>query len=287
MTDHLSQWTLVAEISHVFDLNILLAELDARQISYRVNRVERCCELWVEHAEQISKVLALLEAINSRQKKGGHQLSGQSFQQQLRNMPVVVMLLLLSIMGTAIMEWGFPLVHWFTFQDFTIVGNNPIFDTASNAMKNGEYWRLVTPIFLHFGHFHLVFNVLLLWVLGQKIEFLSGSLNITVSVILIAIISNLGQYIWSGPALFGGMSGVVYGLLGYVWIRHKLSPNPILEIPKGLIGFMLFWLFLGMSGVINVFMAGSIANAAHAAGLIAGMALGGWAGRSELRSRQQ
>jgi GlpG protein len=145
----------------------------------------------------------------------------------------------------------------------------------------------VTPIFLHFGHFHLIFNTLLLWVLGQKIEYLTGSFNITVSIILIAVASNLGQYVWSGPALFGGMAGVVYGLLGYVWIRHKLAPNPILEIPKGLIGFMLFWLFLGMSGVINMFMAGSIANAAHAMGLIAGMALGGWAGLGEFKRRQQ
>ena len=277
----------MAEIPHEFEVNILLAELNARQISYRVNRVEHCCELWVEYAEQVPRVLELLEAINSHQKKRGHQLSGLSFQQQIQNMPVVVTLLLLSILGTAIMEWWSPLVHWLTFQDFSIVNNNLIFDTAFNAMKNGEYWRLVTPIFLHFGHFHLIPNVLPLWVLGQKIEFLAGSSNIAVSIILIAIISNLGQYIWSGPALFGGMSGVVYGLLGYVWIRHKLSPNPILEIPRWLIGFMLFWLFLGMSGIINMFMAGSIANAAHVVGLISGMALGGWAGLSELRSRQQ
>jgi len=100
---------------------------------------------------------------------------------------------------------------------------------------------------------------------------------------LMAVASNLGQYLWSGPSLFGGMSGVVYGLLGYVWIRHKVSPRPQLAIPPGLLGFMLFWLLLGMSGIIDLLMSGSIANAAHAVGLVTGMILGGWAGYSEPR----
>lgn len=287
MSDELSPWTLVAEIPHEFDLNILLLQLEAQQISYRTNNLEHCVELWVEFADQVPIVLQLLEAINSRQQRQGHQLSGQSFQQQVQRAPVVVAMLLLSILGTALMEWGETLVHWFTFQDFSFVGESIRFNTASNVMENGEYWRLITPIFLHFGHFHLIFNALLLWVLGQKIEFLVGSLNITVSIILIAVASNLGQHLWGGPSLFGGMSGVVYGLLGYVWIRHKLSPNPLLDIPKGLIVFMLFWLFLGMSGIINVFMAGSIANAAHAVGLLAGMILGGLAARSGARRGEQ
>lgn len=288
MSDELSPWTLVAEIPYEFDLNILLIQLKAQQISYRTNNLEHCVELWVEFADQVPIVLQLLEAINSRQQRDGDQLSGLGFKQQVQRMPVVVAMLLLSVLGTALMEWGETLVHWFTFQDFYFVGESIRFNTAAGAIENGQYWRLITPIFLHFGHFHLIFNALLFWVLGQKIEYLIGSLNIAVSIILIAVVSNLGQYLWGGPSLFGGMSGVVYGLLGYVWIRHKLLPNPLLDIPKGLIVFMLFWLFLGMSGIINVFMAGGIANAAHAVGLIAGMILGGLAAtRSGARKGEQ
>ena len=287
MNDEFSEWTLVAEISNDFDLGILLSELTAQNLSYRIHRTETCVELWVEFSDQVPDVLKVLERIQVYQEKLKQNqstfLGNQSFQQQLYRMPVIGILLVLSILGTALVEWALPLIHWFTFQDFTLVGNSPRFGTAPNAMSNGEYWRLVTPVFLHFGLFHLAFNGLWTWELGQRIEPFVGSLHTLVIVLLMAVASNLGQYLWGGPSLFGGMSGVVYGLLGYVWIRHKVSPRPQLAIPPGLLGFRLFWLLLGMSGIIDLLMSGSIANAAHAVGLVTGMILGGWAGYSEPR----
>ena len=285
MINQSTPWTLVAEMSHQFDVSGLCAELDAQKISYKINKQENLSELWVEFPEQVPMVLRVLEEINKRQYAIDRQLQGgASFQEQLQKMPVVVSLLLLSIVGTAIVEWAFPLIHWFTFQDLSIVGQSIQFDTADNAMANGEYWRLVTPVFLHFGIFHIAFNGLWLWELGRRMEPLIGSVQMIAAVLLMAVASNLGQYLWSGPSLFGGMSGVVYGLLGYIWIRHKIAPKPILEIPRGLLGFMLFWLFLCTSGLINLFMDGSIANAAHAIGLLTGMVLGGWAGRAESKA---
>ena len=290
MNDEFSEWTLVAEISNDFDLGALLSELDAQNISYRLHRTEPCVELWVEFSDQVPEALKILEKIQEKQEKlqqnntsflGNQVLGNMSFQQQLYRMPVIGILLALSLLGTALVEWALPLIHWFTFQDFILIGNIPRFDTAPNAMSNGEYWRLVTPIFLHFGLFHIAFNALWTWELGRRIEPFAGSFHTLVIVLLMAVSSNLGQYLWGGPSLFGGMSGVVYGLLGYVWIRHKVSPRPQLAIPPGLLGFMLFWLLLGMSGIIDLLMSGSIANAAHAVGLVTGMILGGWAGYSE------
>ncbi len=285
MTDQSTPGTLVAEMSHQFDVSRLCAELDTQKIAYKINKQENLSELWVEFPEQVPVALRVLEDINKRQYAIDRQLQGgESFQEQLKKMPVVATLLLMSLVGTAIVEWGFPLIHWFTFQDLSIVGQNLQFDTAENAMAKGEYWRLVTPIFLHFGIFHIAFNGLWLWELGRRMEPLIGSVQMISAVLLMAVASNLGQYLWSGPSLFGGMSGVVYGLLGYIWIRNKVAPKPILDIPKGLLGFMLFWLLLGMSGFINFFMDGSIANVAHAIGLLTGMMLGGWAGRTESKA---
>ncbi|MFT7300585.1 MAG: GlpG protein [Porticoccus sp.] len=285
MTDQSTPWTLVAEMSHQFDLSRLCAELDTQKIVYKINKQENLSELWVEFPEQVPVALRVLEDINKRQYAIDRQLQGrESFHEQLQKMPVVATLLLMSMLGAVIVEWGFPLIHWFTFQDLSIVGQSLQFDTAENAMAKREYWRLVTPIFLHFGIFHIAFNGLWLWELGRRMEPLVGSVQMISAVILMAVASNLGQYLWSGPSLFGGMSGVVYGLLGYIWIRNKVAPKPILDIPKGLLGFMLFWLLLGMSGLINSFMDGSIANVAHAIGLLTGMMLGGWAGRTESKA---
>lgn len=284
MTNQSDTWTLVAEISPQFDTSVVCAVLDMQRISYKINRLEHSQELWVEFPEQVPLVLSVLENVNKQESSRQQHQHSQSLTQQLKRMPIVALLLLLSILGTALVEWAFPLIHWFTFQDIELIGNTVHFHTAEDAMDKGQYWRLITPIFLHFGIFHLAFNGVWLWELGRRIEPLAGSVHMGVVALLMAVASNLGQYLWSGPSLFGGMSGVVYGLLGYIWIRHKINPQPILAIPRGLLAFMLFWLLLGMSGFINLFMSGSIANTAHAVGLVTGMVLGGWAGRGAPRS---
>ena len=62
-----------------------------------------------------------------------------------------------------------------------------------------------------------------LYDLGSQIESKKGSKFFVTFLIIIAIISNLTQFFVNGPA-FGGMSGVVYGLFGYVWVKSRLDP---------------------------------------------------------------
>jgi len=87
--------------------------------------------------------------------------------------------------------------------------------------------------------------------------------------------SNLVQYAWGGPN-FGGMSGVVYGLLGYIWVRGKLDPGSGLYLHQTTVIMMLVWLAFGFTGIL------SIANGAHLGGLVVGL---GWGYLSSLRYR--
>ncbi|MEX0702181.1 MAG: rhomboid family intramembrane serine protease [Planctomycetales bacterium] len=143
------------------------------------------------------------------------------------------------------------------------------------AIRHGQIWRLVTPIFMHFGLLHIVFNMLWMRQLGVAIELRRGSLKFLWFVLLIAAVSNLAQYhvnmatdSRSGP-FFGGMSGVVFGLFGYMWMQSKLDPFSGFFMPPNLVFWMIAWFFLCMTGVV-----GQIANTAHGVGLGVGMLLG-------------
>jgi GlpG protein len=135
-------------------------------------------------------------------------------------------------------------------------------------VRSGQLWRLVTPIFVHFGILHVFFNMLWLRDLGSMIEARESTGKLAVYVLALGVISNSAQYLIAGPA-FGGMSGVVYGLLGYIWIRGKLDPGSGLFLHQTTVVMMLVWFVLCFTGVL-----GSIANYAHAAGLAAGCAWG-------------
>ena len=135
-------------------------------------------------------------------------------------------------------------------------------------------WRWFTPMLLHFSLTHLVFNLAWWLYLGRQFEQRLGSATLLGITLFIALLSNAAQYLFGGPSLFGGLSGVLYGLLGYCWIFQRLAPTPAYRLPSGVLVMMLVWLLLCASGLITALGFGSIANAAHVGGLLAGCLAG-------------
>ncbi|MGN5060343.1 rhomboid family intramembrane serine protease GlpG [Aeromonas caviae] len=150
----------------------------------------------------------------------------------------------------------------------------PIFDELAfhptlAQFTDWQAWRYVTPAFIHFSVLHLVFNLLWWWYLGGQIEQRLGSGKLFILLIVGAALPNIAEFFASGPR-FGGLSGVVYALLGYSWLRTRLQPDCGLAMPPALMGFMLVWLVLGFLDMLGT----PTANMAHLVGLLVGLAQG-------------
>jgi GlpG protein len=136
------------------------------------------------------------------------------------------------------------------------------------VFQHGEFWRLLTPVFLHFGVLHLLFNMMWLYQLGCLIEARQSALHLLLLVGVTGIFSNVAQYLIAGPQ-FGGMSGVVYALAGYVWMRGKYHRASGLFLDQQSVNILLIWLVVCFTGLV-----GPVANFAHLGGLVSGMAIG-------------
>ena len=135
-------------------------------------------------------------------------------------------------------------------------------------------------MFLHFGFLHIFFNMLWLRDLGSMIEARKSTWMLLLLVLVIAGTSNLAQYLVSGPT-FGGMSGVVYGLLGYIWMQGKFDPASKLSLEPQTVLFMIAWFFLCLFDLV-----GNVANTVHAVGLGVGIAWGFLAARLSVALRR-
>jgi len=173
----------------------------------------------------------------------------------LLRVPLTSLILLCALVVFALMQLGWQ----------QQVLNYLYFQPVASLITTGEWWRLFSPIILHFSGLHIVFNLLWWWVLGRKIELLLGSKELFCLLLLSALFSNYGQFIASG-ANFGGLSGVVYAVMGFVWFSGWLKPEKGLLLAKPLVGFMLVWLVLGYADILWV----NMANTAHTLGLVVG-----------------
>lgn len=135
-------------------------------------------------------------------------------------------------------------------------------------IRDWEFWRLLTPAFIHIEPLHLLFNMLWLLDLGSMIEGRLSTGRLGLKVLLFGVLSNLAQFFLSGP-MFYGFSGVNYGLFGYIWVRGRMDPRSGLYLPPHIVAMMIIWYLLCFTGVIT-----NVANAAHAAGLGLGIIWG-------------
>ncbi|MEY1662505.1 rhomboid family intramembrane serine protease [Isoalcanivorax beigongshangi] len=138
-------------------------------------------------------------------------------------------------------------------------------------------WRLFSPMLMHFSLLHLLFNLLWWSDLGRTIERFQSSVQLLWVTLVTAAVSNLAQFLASGP-MFGGLSGVVYGLLGYLWIYGRVNPGAGYGLRREIVLFMLAWLVICYVGFADV-----VANEAHLAGLLSGCVLGAITGLQRRR----
>ncbi|UVM29681.1 rhomboid family intramembrane serine protease [Pseudomonas sp. B21-021] len=195
-----------------------------------------------------------------------------SFAEQLKHAKATGFILLLSLIvgGLTFLGDNLETMRWLTFLDFRVIGDYIHFTPLADSLAAGQWWRLFTPMLIHFGILHLAMNGMWYWELGRRIESRQGSVNLIGLTLLFGLVSNYAQFAWGGPSLFGGLSGVLYGLLGHCWIFQLLAPNPAYRLPRGVLVMMLVWLLVCMSGLISMIGFGEIANAAHVGGLLIG-----------------
>lgn len=185
--------------------------------------------------------------------------------------PVTAALILLSVLVAIVTRLGKDenAVSRFLFAEFQFdeFANRISHDSLWGVFAKRQYYRWIAPIFLHFGPLHLLFNMSATLSFGRAIEQRSGSWRFLGIVLVVALVSNFSQFVKSGPS-FGGMSGVDFGLFGFLWMKSKFAPGYGVALSRDyVIQFLLF-------GVLCLFgLFGPIANTAHFSGLFAGMVL--------------
>lgn len=167
-------------------------------------------------------------------------------------------------------------------------------------INRGEIWRVITPIFIHFSVVHLLFNVIWLYQLGGRIENRYGTFWFGMLVLASAAISNMTQCLvpdgWGGAApvnlndqmllsTVGGLSGVVYALFGFMWMKSIYDRSSGFYMPPLTVAILIGWLFFCMVPGTEQLVGGKVANWAHGVGLVVGMFAGYWTSMLPRRPR--
>jgi len=250
------------QLAYIFKPNFvidpILSQLNKQKIVYELRQDDLQVELWVEDPRVAAGVHEYCQ---------GYFLSQQRSLnvENMKAVPVTSLLLIVTLLVALLTQLGTNFTEWFFIAKIQYDPRNWFFYDGLASI-----WHAISPVFLHFSVEHLIFNAISFWYLGSVLERVLGTFFYGLVVVFLALLSNFSQLLVSGP-LFGGLSGVVYGLLAFACIYQFFIAN--LAIPKGLFYVAVIWLLLGISGVFESIGLFNLANTAHMAGLAGGLIL--------------
>jgi membrane associated rhomboid family serine protease len=129
------------------------------------------------------------------------------------------------------------------------------------AVADGEWWRLVTSTFVHFGFLHIAFNMYALYLIGSVLERYVGSLRFALIYLVSGLAGSFGALILTPNALTAGASGAIFGLMGAMLVLERQRGVQLLGGPIG--GLILINLLL-------TFTIPGISKGGHLGGLVGG-----------------
>lgn len=177
---------------------------------------------------------------------------------------LVYVLMLLDPSGGSPMADSAKLVRW---------GSN-----AGQLTLHGQWWRLVTSMFIHGGLLHISFNMFALWQAGRLVERMFGSARFIALYMIAGVCGSLASVAWNTHVNSVGASGAIFGIIGglLAFIRRPDSgvpPTIVKDLRGSLGGFLLFNIAAGL-------VYPHTDNAAHIGGLVGGYIAGHLLARS-------
>jgi len=181
----------------------------------------------------------------------------ESFSQYIRLYPVVTFFLALNI-----------LIYVVTLLPFI---GDPVFEAGVGVnylISDGEWWRLLTPMFLHGGIMHLLFNMFSLFIFGPELEKIAGKARFLTIYLLSGMFANIATFFLQPPEYASvGASGAIFGILGafgaLVYYTKRILPQ-LRQIILPIIGV----------SIVMTFIQPNINTTAHIAGLAVGFLIG-------------
>ena len=190
----------------------------------------------------------------------------------LANAPVTLVLVCLGVVWALAIEF-----RWLAAVEFLSFASAPLPNHVDSLLRNfvlpwesGQWWRVLTPVFLHFSWMHILFNSGALLQVGSWLERYWGPVVFSILCLVLGVGSNLIQY-WETPSpLFGGLSGIVFGLFTFNGVTQLRKPSLAVYLPKGMYIMLGVWLIAGYTPIFEWLFGVSIANGAHLGGAVLG-----------------
>lgn len=248
---------VLVSLKNLQDAQRVVAFLSERGVACEIEEFEAVFQVVLVQENDLDKATSLLAGV-LRPAQGRTALSWA----RLRAIPFTLLICALVLL-VFFLEYVFGQEVALAFLSYS---------AGTQLSGHFAFWRVLTPVFLHFSVLHVVFNVLWWWQWGGMIERWQSSWRLLAVFVVSGCLSNMMQFYFSGPN-FGGLSGVVYGLMGYLWLYKKLRPASPLFVQPQIVNALLIWMLLGFSGLLTPLI-GPMANWAHGFGLVAGCGLG-------------